>query len=297
MAVGMAVFGALGIALISAALYPPVRPWLRDRHPARRVEILTGWLVFPASLAVTLCAVGLCRGDVVTLGPVLWMGLASLVLLAAASILWTGWRILRIRTTLRALVGTARHDGVLGVDVVESPYPFSFATAVAGGRVVLSSALCAGTSPEILAIVLRHERAHLTQRHPQLRLIGALLSVAHLPAVRRRLMEDLALACEEVCDELSVGDDRDRAAVATALLGVARRYRGRPLPSALPMMAFHGSHLQDRVESLLATYPAFPPRPAGSCWRWASARGALNLVFWAWSFWQVGVTSLRLVAE
>jgi hypothetical protein len=224
------------------------------------------------------------------------MGLASLGILAGLSLLRTGRRIVRIRTTLRALVATARRDAVLGADVVESPYPFSFATAVSGGRVVVSSALCSGT-PETLAIVLRHERAHLTQRHPQLRLIAALLSVVHLPAVRRALMDDLALACEEVCDELSVGGDHDRASVAEALLGVARCYRGRPLPSALPMMAFHGSHLQDRVESLLATYPAFPPRPAGSRWRWVSLRGALVLAFWGWAFWQVGLVSLRVLAE
>jgi beta-lactamase regulating signal transducer with metallopeptidase domain len=218
-------------------------------------------------------------------------------ILAGLSLLRTGRRIVRIRTTLRALVATARHDAVLGADVVESPYPFSFATAVSGGRVVVSSALCSGKSPETLAIVLRHERAHLTQRHPQLRLMAALLSVTHLPAVRRALMDDLALACEEVCDELSVGDDHDRPFVAETLLGVARRYRGRPLPSALPMMAFHGSHLQDRVESLLATYPAFPHRPAGSRWRWVSVRGALVLAFCGWSFWQVGLVSLRVLAE
>jgi hypothetical protein len=51
MAVVMSAFGALGIAVISAVVYPAVRSWLGGFHPARRVEILTGWLMFPALLA------------------------------------------------------------------------------------------------------------------------------------------------------------------------------------------------------------------------------------------------------
>jgi len=133
--------------------------------------------------------------------------------------------------------------------VVDSPVPLAAATAV-GDEVLLSSALVEALPPSLLSAVVAHERAHLRRWDPWRRVIAMLLSAGHLPALRRTLLADLELACEQASDEEAAVAVGDRVTVAQALLAVARMAGSSAPP--VGAVAFGASSVEARVDALLA---------------------------------------------
>jgi Zn-dependent protease with chaperone function len=285
---------AVGVAVLSALAWVPLRRTLASWPPASRARALLSLAAAPHALAVGLT--GLCfalgpLGQVVpaldhclthahdgaphlcaahlppTVGhPLAWGIAAAMLLWLAVPALRQLWRERASRMRVRQLVGSARKDPARGALVVDSPVAFAAATSLAELPVV-STALLRGLSGDQLAVVLAHERAHLRRRDPAMRAWAARLASAHLPWLRRRLLAELELASEQACDEDSATAAPHRVGVAAVLLAV-ERLRHPELASALT--GFGGPRsLEARVQALLA-----PPLSAAAVW---SPRGLVLL--------------------
>ena len=206
------------------------------------------------------------------------------------------YRSRRLSRQLAQLADSARLHEPSGALLIDSPLPFA---AVVGRRcqVLLSTPLLERLSPAHLEAVLEHERAHLRRRDPLFRALAAALSCAHLPGVRRRLLDHLELASERACDEEAGARVGSRVHVAQALLAVERLLQEYPRHRRDPdhrgpagQVAFARSHLVQRVEALLA-----PGRDAatGGHHHWRSRSGLLALL----SLAALGVAPLHHTAE
>lgn len=180
--------------------------------------------------------------------------------------LWRAHRALR-------RLGPSASDLARGVALIHSSAPFSYTAGLLRPRVLVSTALAGALPPPLLEAVVEHERAHARRRDPLLRFAARLLSWAHLPAPRRALLAELALASEHACDAEAARRVGDRLLVAEAILAVERLVgAGVPVEvAALP--AFGGSPVAERVRELLAPEPT-PPRRASA--RTLASVGALG---------------------
>jgi hypothetical protein len=92
-----------------------------------------------------------------------------------------------------------------------------------------------------------------------LRLVAAaLLSAGHLPATRRLLLADLALACEQAADDEAAAAVGDRLRVAEAIVTV-ERVLGSSQSGLAAAMGMDGASTVARVEGLLREPQASGP--------------------------------------
>jgi beta-lactamase regulating signal transducer with metallopeptidase domain len=130
--------------------------------------------------------------------------------------------------------------------VIESAALFAYTLPGRGGQVVMSSGLVGELTPEELAVVLAHERAHALHRHDRHVLIADLAN-AVVPVVRP-LQRRLVFALERWADETAVAiTGADRRMVAHTLARVALSHDVGPAPA----VAFGGLGVAARVEALL----------------------------------------------
>ncbi|MFL5300387.1 MAG: M56 family metallopeptidase [Anaeromyxobacteraceae bacterium] len=149
--------------------------------------------------------------------------------------------------SVQALVRASREDEV------RAARPLAVTVGFWKPRVIVTSELRSLLAPEELDVVVEHERAHARRRDPLRVTVAAALAVAHLPSVRRAILRDLALACEEACDEDAAGRlGGDRLRVAETLV-VVEKLVAR---AAWAPVAIGGGDVSARVESLLS--PALP---------------------------------------
>lgn len=267
----------LGFALLAAAalavLAPPILRRAGTRSPAERARLAFRLGVAPAAfglLATALCflpgiagLVGLAQDHCLQHDdghlhlclvhrPAL-SGVAEFAALGAVALflLVLLVREVRARILVRRLWQTAAfwNGPLVEVDV---PLPFAITVGRLRPKVVLSSALRAALPPRQLDVVVAHETAHAHRRDALRRFLLDLLAFLHLPALRRRLITEHALACEQACDEVAAQVTGDRLLVAETILAVERLLPHRPLLGA----AFADSNVEARVGSLLAPAPA-----------------------------------------
>lgn len=129
-----------------------------------------------------------------------------------------------------------------------------------GGRIVLTSAALAALSPDELAAVLAHERAHLAGRH-HLALAAATgldRAFGFVPLIRAA-REQTAVLVEMLAD-----DSATRAAQPLTLAGALLRLAAPGQGDAAPVAALGAAQTAtgDRVRRLLADRP--PVGPCGS---------------------------------
>lgn len=289
-------------ALLAAVSYPLLRARLLSAAPVARADVLFALASAPVVLAMSVAAASFlpsiltwlslqsdhCAQDLhdhlhlcllhpppVTTGAQLWVvpGAVGAILLGGmARELGRG---LRTRRALAPLAATSTPDTARGVRWLSSSVPL--AVAVGGARrgaVIVASSLRERLAPRELESVIEHERAHLRRRDGAWRTIAAVLAVAHVPSLRRTLIADLALACEEACDDEAVEAVGDRLSVASALVAVSRLWSERVLATAVAAPAFTGADVATRVARLLDE-----PRQAGA-WlprarTWLGSIGAL----------------------
>lgn len=225
------------------------------------------------------------------LGPVLvggpaagWVAAVAAVVLAVAA-----WRsVARARALRRRLeeeVWLGDRDRIGTTDIVVLPLGVPFAVALDGAEpcIVVSRELRAVLTGEQLDAVVRHEAAHLAAHHGRLLLLAAVLqdSLAWLLPPLRASAVALRLAVERWADEqAAAGSSETRAALRSALVGVAHARTAFPLPGLTDadaviarIDALDRSPCRPRLAAHLATYmPGFllGVGAAGALGTWAS---------------------------
>lgn len=293
---GVALVGFAAAAAVLAALaHPAVAARARALPPALRSRALLAWAAAPAGLASALLAlalwpslgaalglavdhcpvhaghVHLCLHHLPEGGPgiVAGAGLAALAAAAVAGLL----RGIRAALVARRLRGATSLELPSGVGLVASPRPFALAVGWLRPRVLVSTALFEHLPERQVQVVLAHERAHAARRDALAVAAARVLAWAHLPSVRRRIVADLTLACEEACDEAAARECGDPLLVAETIVA-AERAAGAVAPAS-PALAFGGGEVEARVESLLAP-PATGAVPRRLGWVLLAAAAALG---------------------
>jgi len=293
-------FSALG-AIAVATVYPLLRPSFGKISAAQRAHLLLWWCAAPALTGLTLTAVCLAPsvGSLIGLGAdhclvhddhhahlcVLHVAVASLTPagwgFVLALLLWwlgsAGPQILRVlgeNVRLRRLEGAAQ-PGHGGIRVVNSAVPVALSAGIWAASVYISKALIDRLSTTQLRVVTEHEWAHVHRRDGLRKFMAILLCSMHFPGIRRQLMADLALACEQACDAEAAARVGDRIEVAEAILAVERLFAGRH-PAPATTWSFVGGSVEPRVEALLGE----PPTAHSLAPRWVmvlAAFGTLGL--------------------
>lgn len=283
---GLGAASALATAVLSRALYAPLTRLLADQPPERRANLMVGWALLPlaAGLLVVagilapslLAAAGLMADHCQVHGdhhqhlcllhpgaaPALPASAPLLALLVAAPLAVAARRAAhRVRRgrAWRALRRLAASGGPEGCRVLEIQRPLAVTAGLLRPAVYLSRGLLGALTPEQVAAVGAHEAAHRRRGDPLRLALARLGARLHLPGTGRALQADLALATERAADEAAAHRVGDRAAVAEALVAVARMR-----PRSEGAVAFAAAPVELRVQALLADAPP-PYRP----WRGA----------------------------
>jgi beta-lactamase regulating signal transducer with metallopeptidase domain len=268
------------LSLAVALVRPVASRWMAAAHPARRAR--AAWLlaVLPGLVPAFLVALCFAPGALAALGLLadhcgghpehahlcfahargaLTPALAGLLVVAVGGLAVAGAREAVGVARARRWISRAQRGAVaLAPDVVriESRAPFSVAAGLLRPRVLVASALSRALPAAQLDAVIEHERAHARRRDPLARLAARALSWGHLPAVRRELLAELALASEQACDAEAALRVGDRLVVAEAILAVERLLAEDPREGP-GLASFGGSATAERIRELLA-----PERPA-----------------------------------
>jgi Zn-dependent protease with chaperone function len=247
---------------IAALGYRFVRPRLRAIDPAQASQLLLGWLALPPFASLLSCYVlyspdlaqwlvgGHCHlNNCRVHGPQSDLAIIPAALLTVWTLFSVGRCFLRLWLPARRLEKQLCLVGNYSGEFVslDSAEPVAFTLGCLRPRIFISAGMLSACSTQEIDCIVRHERAH-RRRHDNLRLLLAGLFSAPLP--RRWALPavfDLKLSCEKACD-LSAAAELSRAAVAAALIRVARIQQS-PSPSA--SLAFVGNQTEQRILALL----------------------------------------------
>jgi Zn-dependent protease with chaperone function len=176
-------------------------------------------------------------------------GLAALAVLAVLGVAVVAdiVGLLRLSRNLRRAIGeSACRDGI------DAAIPIAATVGFLRPRVVVSAALRRRLAPGLVDAIIAHEGAHVRRRDALRQAAARILSRFHLPAVRRRLLRDLHLACEQACDEQASAHVGDRLLVAQALIAMEQILAATPTPLPRAAVAFGDTGVAARVHSLVA---------------------------------------------
>lgn len=297
-------FGAVG-SVATAAVYPYARNWVGRLSGERRSFIVLGLLAAPFVGGILLALLALLPG----VAGLAWPGLdhctrhddqhfhlclvhapglasfgpSAALILAALVPAWvrfgsTVLRVHRARRLVQALDTNASVATGESHAVVDSEIPFALTAGLFTPRIFVTSALVRDLDTTSTAAMLAHEAAHVRRRDPLRKLVGELFSAFHFPGVRRMLLADLSLACEESCDESAAREIGDRADVAAALVALGRLIERAPERPSLVGAAFGDANIETRVRSLLSSPKVDPPMPNRAVWVGATALAAAVVV-------------------
>lgn len=185
-------------------------------------------------------------------GP-LWGGVAVLAL--GGAVLWVCLvvRVFRAHQVVLNLMRVSRRQG--SFQVLPTRHPMAFTAGLLRPRMVISDAVLTILPTEDLDIVIRHEEGHARRRDALCRILLEALTLGMPKSSRALLLEDYALACEEVCDRRAVQGSVTPDRVAEVLIRMQRLGCIQPEGVA----GATGSHLAHRVRALLGD--PYPPRP------------------------------------
>jgi Zn-dependent protease with chaperone function len=267
-----AVFAVIG-AVLCAIAYPLLRRRVLSLSPNRRTRVLVAWSLAPLGLSgmlTLLCVLPLglslmgCIGEshthfcvahphLILEEHALWsvyLVLALLMVSALGTQLYGWWRT---RCLLNALATVSYYDGQRGVRVMDCAAPLALAAGLSRTEVYISSSLLASLPSNMLWVIVAHERAHVRRRDGLIQFVAHIVSLLYLPGIRRRLLADLSLACEQACDQEAAREVGDPLQVAETLLAVARRFTPAKGVPAVGALSFGSGDLVPRIEALLST--------------------------------------------
>ncbi len=291
-------------SVASGALYVALRRRLGRLAPGPRTTALLLWTATPALLGLVLTSLCFIPSLLTILagsggdhcvthpdhhihlcllhpphdaGSVLGWALLAAIASVAALIFGRHASLLqRARRALRPLLSGAELDGTRTVAWVRSPAPLALTVGVLRPRVVVSDTLRQRLPQPLLRAVLEHEAAHQRRGDVLRKAVASVFALLHWPTVRRRLLDDLSLACEQAADAEAAGRLQDPLLVADAILAVERLTASHGPEAFRFAAAFGGPHLTARVEELL--HPS-DPVAAIKFRRWiAAAAGAAFLL-------------------
>lgn len=283
---------ALVISAMSAGLYPLVRDRLRRWSPGDRASWIFAFCMAPA-LGALLLTVACLLPSIEGLSwhlidhcsahgnehPHLCLAhlpagagnLVGLLALGSLAMLFIAALVDLVRSTefsrqLRAAIENGQRGGEL-----DGSQPLAATIGILRPKVIISTALRRNVPRELVAAIAHHEDAHVRRRDPLLRTVARFGTVLHLPAIRRDLLRDLHLACEQACDERAAVLVGDRLLVARALLAVERLLSTSQerLPAAAAGFADAG--IAARVNALLED-------PVSRAWNWLPGTLAALLI-------------------
>lgn len=277
-------FGALAACGVFAG-YPGLRRALSRAHPAARADAALAAALAPAGIvalglglcfapsALALAGLGAdhCLGHAehphlclthhaFAPTPLLSLALAAGAAAAAVGLARAAGREVRARRWLDRLAAAPATALAPAVRVVESEAAFCFAAGWLRPRVYVSAAFARALAPAALAAALEHEAAHARRRDALRLRVARALAWTQLPGARARILGDLALACEQACDEEAARRLGDRLRVAEAILVAERALAGAPPAPVAFAAGFGAGPIAARVQSLLAEPVARPAR-------------------------------------
>jgi beta-lactamase regulating signal transducer with metallopeptidase domain len=160
---------------------------------------------------------------------------------------------MRLVSSLR---NTSTYDAQLDATLVDELAPFCFAAGAWRPQVLISRALWERLDDQQRTVVLAHERGHVQRRDPFLKLLVHAVSSLHVPAAGRWLVNEAAIAAEQLCDERAALIVGDRLAVASTILSLERLAQDTPALDLGPLVvAFDECAVERRVRALMAPAP------------------------------------------
>lgn len=285
----MATVAAVAFGIVTALIIAVAYPWLRPRlHglPGRlRAQLVMSMLAAPLLAAFVLSALVLLPGLVSLVWPVLdhcinhdhehfhlcilhtptlvdlgvsWALIVAALLFVSIGLGHTARRVHRGHRLLRHLQRTARGASSAGYAVADSEAPLALTAGLRRPQVFVTTGLLRDIDSLSQRAILAHETAHVHRRDPLRKLLAELLAAAHVPGIRRMLLGDMCLACEEACDDEAALAIGDRTVVAMALVRLSRLAEQMPA-RATPLAArFGDTSIGIRVQALLDP-PKRPP--------------------------------------
>jgi len=317
-ALGFTAVGALG----AAVLYPAWRRQRLTTSPAARARGLLAWAAAPAVFALLMTSICFLPSVLGVVGahadhcarhddhhPHLCLvhhpanagsaaGWTILVVVGGVLFLSSGRRLRQLwhtRRLLGALGAVGRWDVTHGVRWVDTAAPLSVVAGLWGGEIIVSSSLARSLPANLLQVVVEHERAHVKRRDALRRVVAQLLCVAHVPAVRARLLADLSVACEQACDEEAARRVGDRLRVAHAIVSVERMFGAHGAGLGMLAPAFSGTDVVARVERLVN--PPCDVSPSALRVSWLLVAGVAAAIAVADPLHHVTETALGLLAR
>lgn len=259
------------LGLVAMALTGRAMRWASRLPAARGAWALLALRLFPAAFALFLVA-GLCTPSYLKLEPASAREPVGIACLLAASMGAAAWALSLTRAA-RAVLRSRRHmrdcqtlgremrvaGAPLAACVVDSAKPFVVLAGVMEPRLFVSRPVVEALSPEQLAAVIRHERAHAIARDNLKRLLIQ-LAPDPLPFFGgyRRLEKAWGRITEWAADDRAAAGKPSRSlSLASALVNVARLGAAPSVSAAASPLLSEGAELTQRVDRLL--HPA--PRP------------------------------------
>jgi Zn-dependent protease with chaperone function len=269
-------------ALFTAAIYPMLQSKLQTIGARTRASVLLGLCSLPAILTFVVLFAALlpsllqlmgfesdhCLGhtdghrhfcvihrptvlDSPSLDLIAFMFLLLIVLISARVVM----DILQARQFRKALGAWRLVDRDGAVSIMDTDLPLAFTSGIFRPRIVLSTGLLQTLSDEERVLLIAHEKAHIERRDSLKSLLARSLSLAHLPWVRKALLAQFHLACEQACDEAAVRRSDSPHKMAELLVKIERLYQSH-FPAHAPLvfnvLGHKGSTLPARIHALLS---------------------------------------------
>lgn len=271
---------ALPITILSALTYPRLRRRIAQFEPSSRANILLGLAALPfiAALAGLLASflpsvlswagwvadhchlhpdhIHLCLRHPPQLAHTLLASMLVMGVLLVGGSMLGSWilHLFNTRRLVRQLLQMSRHDQTRKLHIVDTDAPLAFAAGLRSPQLFLSSSLVSQLSATQLDAVIAHERAHAERRDALHQTVASALAYLHLPAARKLLLSDLALAAEQACDEAACTATGDRLVVAEAIVAVEKLFAvhlPRKAPNLCAAIHFNDSNVAERVTAIL----------------------------------------------
>ncbi len=162
----------------------------------------------------------------------------------------------RANNMLNSIAFVSRKIDGSNIHLMETTTPLAFSVGMLKPKSVLSTGLMTQLTSKQLKIVCNHEEIHTQHRDSLFKWALKLVSLFHLPKVKRTLLNEHASALEFRADQEVSNTVNSNIAVAETIIKV-QRIMGSSVEKE-SICQFLGSALEQRIQFLLSTSPDRP---------------------------------------